>query len=403
MSRLIDAQIDIARRHGALRSKKSANYAEDEIEEVDEEEEDGDDLEDNGNFEEMVASTATSSDLKAREKPSVSTKRKPILDKGNPLNRFGFARLTDREKHETNESSRHTDAVNGQSPENDDYGSARSSVRIAKIIKNNDADVKSSTEKENKPIELKEKKPQREVTRRSSRSSRVVEAIDHEDDDKEDIDDDEEENTDEDGEVEFEVEDKGRSSTVRKSSRTTTVSAGYVEAHSDDEFARSSFIGRERAPRGRVATKPSKSMKKKEENFESESGEDEGQIEKCIDGDSKSESAHSSSADKKEVGTPNFSGSDSDSNSVDDALADADDIDYKIQHILARQSMTPTKWQAVCGPMNTRYANNFTERPFLYLNVRLYHLRCSQSLFQFLQIANNSTPDVQKIWLFYSY
>ena len=318
-------------------------------------------MEDSADFKGKVASSAASNKSKAREKPSVCTKRKAVPDKGNPLKRFGFAKLTEREKQETNVSSRHTDASKGQSPGHNDSGSARSSTRIATIIKKNDADVKSSAEKENKQNKIKEKKRQREVTRRSSRSSQVVEVIDHEEDEEDDY---EEVDMDDGGEKGYELEDKERSTTFRKSSRTTTVSAGYVEAHSDDEFARSSFIDRERVSRGRVAKKSSKSIKKKVEKSESDSGEDDGKIEKSVDGDSKSESAYSSSADKKEGGTPESSDSDSESNNVDDDVADIDDIDYKIQHILARQSMTPTKWQVVCGPMNTRYANKHIGRQF---------------------------------------
>ena len=306
-------------------------------------------------FEEKVSIKKTPSKSNSANLPSVGKKRKAATPKGNPFNRFGFSVLSETEKRQAIESSKRTDVSKEQSPIYAACGSGRSSARIATSLNKIKTDVDSSAEKENKAnkstIRLR---PQNEVTRRSSRSSQVVEIIDDEEED---------EKGDNDREDEYEEEEEEIDTTVRKSSRTRTVSAGYVEAHSDDEFARSSFIDRERAPRGRVPSKLKKVVKKKKEKIGSGSEGDEGW--KSVDSDSKSDSADSSAVDENEVKMLNSTDNDTDDDrkmeeeeeeEEEDDVASGDDIDidYKIQHILARQSMTPTKWQAVCGPMNTR-------------------------------------------------
>jgi hypothetical protein len=201
-------------------------------------------------------------------------------EKGNPLNRFGFSALTEKER-------------NDQAIDLDSEILASKAANASKQTKQTSSTA-SRGAKNNRKIAVDKK-------RKSSRRSSLKDE---------------------------ESEDEEIDINLRKSSRAQATSEiAYVEADSDDEYAQKAFIlpgsgSKDRSVKRKVAKKEVKSSKMAK-----------GTSDNDQESDKESEKSHCG----------DFSDSDSDIKLIDSVDSESDseesddnDIDYKIQHILTR-------------------------------------------------------------------
>lgn len=135
---------------------------------------------------------------------------------------------------------------------------------------------------------------------------------------------------------------ESKKSRKRQPKNETEVKSVYVEASSDDEFAKEFFIlpskssddeggkssrRRNRKKKRKVIEKEQSDIEKTEHQTEDDNGSKEHEIEVVVDSEDESEEENN------------------------------DELEYKIQHILASQSLTPTDWRTICDAMDTREMN----------------------------------------------
>ena len=288
-------------------------YSEDEDEDEDENDSEADEKQKQEEEETTVrASRSNASNVSSKVASSLPSgnKKKVEGENSNSLGRFGFSVLSD----ESAAKLKNNSVEDTRPRRNSAQQSVRSSSRIATTIEKRQSEENSSPDDVSRAVKA------------SKRSSALK----------------------------IEESDEEESSTcIRKSSRARSFSTGYADPHSDDEFY------------GGIAPELKKSSKAKKETLksptkktmvtaDSDSSESDC-VEVRIEGDPESEEvrsdANSEGNREDEVGDDDDSTSEK---STEDNDNDHDDVEYKIQQILSRQSMTPAMWQAVCGPMNTR-------------------------------------------------
>lgn len=240
-------------------------------------------------------------------------KKKAASENSNSLGRFGFSVLSDEAAAKVKNNS-----VEDTRPRrNSGQQSVRSSSRIATTVEKRQSEEDSSPDNVSRAVNT------------SKRSSRLK----------------------------IEGSDEEESSTcVRKSSRARSFSTGYADPHSDDEFHGGVAPELKKSSKAKKETVKSPTKTKTIVKADSDSSEsDYGEV--GIEGDLESEEV---SSDANSEGNREDEGGDDDDSTSEKSTEDNDndndndDVEYKIQQILSRQSMTPTMWQAVCGPMNTR-------------------------------------------------
>lgn len=328
----------------ASRSRAAVKYdseeGENDEEEVEQEdEEDNEDEEDQ--FEEEVTKKTVSHKKKSSPSTStvvvsasVSSKRKTTGKNENPLNRFGFSVMTE---DEVNEQKKNTPAKHDKTRNNasirsvPNQKSGRSSSRVAAIAKNTEEGEEEEDESniEDSSPEEKIKVKKNNVPKRSTRSK--IE----EDSDAEEAD-----------------------INIRKSSRTRTLSKDYADPKSDDEFVGDGPPKRESKARGKGKQEVPKAVKKKSKDSDAEEGSDDDLV-ISVDGSTKSDPDDGSGDHSSDEEAEEGEGEESDESSSD--TGDKDEVEYKIQHVLTRQSMPPSQWRDLCGPMNTRYVRPYVQ------------------------------------------
>lgn len=239
------------------------------------------------------------------EKVSSKIGRRCKEEKENPLNRFGFSALTEREKKDK--------AIFL----NSEILASKAAAATGKRTKQRSSVAPRGHNNKKLSVDKKRKSKRK--------SSHENEEDENEDEEEKDI-------------------------SLRKSSRTRANSeVAYVEADSDDEYAQKAFILPESDSRGKTV----KSNGKKEVKEVKKTGMKSSK--KSVSEPSDNDEDSGKESEKSHCG--DFSDSDIDTNNSDsegNEESNDNEIEYKIQHILTRQSMTPSEWQVVCAPMNTR-------------------------------------------------
>lgn len=285
--------------------KKSVKYSEDE----DDSDSEADEKQKQEEEETTVKASRRNASKVASSLPS-GNKKKAASENSNSLGRFGFSVLSD----ESAAKLKNNSVEDTRPRRNSGQQSVRSSSRIATTIE------KRQSEEDLSP---------RNVSRAVNASKRS-------------------------SPLKIEESDEEESSTcIRKSSRARSFSTGYADPHSDDEFY--GGIAPELKKSSKVKKETVKSPTKKKTIVKADSDSSESDyVEVRIEGDLESEEVGSDA--NSEGNREDEEGDDDDSTSEKSTEDnnDNDDVEYKIQQILSRQSMTPTMWQAVCGPMNTR-------------------------------------------------
>jgi hypothetical protein len=188
----------------------------------------------------QTSANLTSSKGSARERSGLS-----LPDKENPLNRFGFSTLTEKERTLEKESS---DRKRESIDQDDEEGSRKKPHRVSgRVIKQLEQDSEKRKKTNRKAvIEKKGRGSKSTHASRTSHTSRSSRSSRNNDDGEEDEDE--------------ELQD----SNLRKSSRTRASSTiAYTEADSDDEFARNAFILPESEGRSKRPKRQSNSVKRK--------------------------------------------------------------------------------------------------------------------------------------------
>lgn len=315
-----------------MKSNSSIKYEEDEDENDSEEVEpdageDDDEEDQEEEFENEIEDGKNQKGCAAKLQVLDSKKRKGT-DEGNSLDRFGFSAVAKTEKDNTKKRDINVDV--GKTRALPPSRSSRSSSRVT---------ISS------KKTEIAEDSPTEESSR--AKKTRVSKRNKADDDSEFD-----------------EVDVK-----VRKSSRTRQFSKDYADPHSDDEFAVDGATVSSREGRGQPKKIPSKSqVPKAGKKRKNESGSDASNDDQVLSvDDSKSGSNEENDGDdndsaeevtKGDSEDEEYGEEDDDDDESSGVEKCSDDIDYKIQHVLARQSMTPTKWREICGTMNTRYGHS---------------------------------------------
>ena len=107
----------------------------------------------------------------------------------------------------------------------------------------------------------------------------------------------------------------------------------FTEAESDDEFAMENFTYSDDDTTNKKKGRPSKSLKHSKSSKKNSPQEEDDEVTFGSDG-----------AESED----NTSDNDSDEGSDDDGF------EYRVQHVLASKTMTPTEWRNVCDHMNTK-------------------------------------------------
>ena len=241
---------------------------------------------------------------------SSGNKKRAASEISNNLGRFGFSVLGNEAAAKLAKNS-----IDDSRPRrNAGQHSVRSSSRIATTVE------KKQSEEDSSPDNITR------AVRTSKRSSRLK----------------------------IEESDEEESSTcVRKSSRARSFSTGYADPHSDDEFYGGRAPELKKSSKGKKEEVKSTTKSKTIVKADSDSGESDDDIgakivENLESGEPSSDASSEGSREEEE-------GDDEDAMSENNSEENGgDDVEYKIQQILSRQSMTPAMWQAICGPMNTR-------------------------------------------------